>query len=290
VRSGGEHTNSTALRILGALDIQEKDIVVAGERSLLIHKAQSKYIGLETIHRRHVVSMRLNMDHVSGDQMARPGWPSGPPLVTATNDESVIWKWVSHEDCNEQILQKLGDPAQIARYCALIPARPKPLTPNGLKKKMKKYGVPPLTDKALGQLHQEEQMGKSMLVEQVGSNDQKTLVRVVKQTTLHVINEAGHVLVEVGSELDDEMEATSALPFIIQEVLENPFSAARRLLTTRFNIEDDEIYFDTHRGTMLTSIEEDRYPGIRSYHDKDFVQVRVSFDKTLSQKQAEQCF
>jgi serine/threonine protein kinase len=291
-----ENRNQTVVRMLQSLGIAEKHIVFTSDRHCFIQKQESKsFPGILTVYRRHVIYVTFNMDVVTDDLLKQKGWPKGEQFVEeqAAGKPAKIWTWISKESfASLALADNQGDPDLAARYSACVPARTHDQGHKqeggklqALFNQLKRCGIPANTwdTEQLECLMAEEETGECSLIEQ-DSGGKKSLKRVVRLTVIRVINEDGSFLVESGNENRGKVKDGKRMPAIKQRCHENPFNAARRFLTSRLNLEDDEVCFDPDAGGNVSETGDSKsFPGLISVYEKHIVEVRLDEKEELPQ-------
>jgi len=285
-RLAWENRNVTAMRSLALSGFSGDNVSFTEEREILIQKKQSPSCpGILTVYRRHVLHMEIKEKYTAEDKLKQMGWPLGEPLVVQEKaDKTLTWTWITKEEFDKaQLLE--GDADMAVRYAAVVPAKiHDQMGHNKLREKFRRCGIDPnaFSDEKLEELAKEEESGECTLVEQNMGDGKRTMKRVVKLTIVRVLNKKGDVLVEVGKELRGKMTPHKKMPGIKQRLHENPFLAARRWLTSRLMVDDDEIHFDTKAGGVLEESGDSKgFPGLSSVYEKQVIQVRLTHDKLL---------
>jgi len=293
-----ESTQVTALRALAALEIGTND-VDWGEKSVQIQKEVShSYPGMCTIYRRHLVPAKLVASRISENRLKAWGLPAGTTFTNQTHEGSrllnrkytssrlaaaggrTVWGWKSRQFCEEHGISTKSDPTLGMRYMELLPVRTNKVHEQNIADKLAKCGMDPskFDDEALERLAVESRLGESNLVEQLREDGSKTAVRVTGVTVLRIINEEGKILVEEATSQDHGQTWTDSgqLPGTKQRLQENPYMAARRLLTSELMLHEDSFTFDVKEGGGVIEETESRsFPGLTTVYDKSLIQVRL---------------
>lgn len=284
-RLAWEHKNVTAIRALAPLGIKAEDIKFTEKRDFVIRKEQSQSCpGLLTVYRRSVLNLEFDDERASTQQLAQKGWPKGELFVEEKDGVRKTWSWITRQAFDEQALLE-GDSELAARYAAVVPARTHDrLGHTDLRQKFKRCGLDTetLPDEKLEELANEQETGECTLIEQDMGGGKCKLQRVVRLAVVRVVNDNGDILVEVGKKVRDKVTGDKKFPGIKQRINENAFVAARRWLTSRLMLDDDEIHFDTEAGGMIAENQDSKnFPGLQSIYEKQVIQARLAKDRLL---------